>query len=145
MNNLRGIYDAVKDFGERHEMVNEVILVKSDSELEGREFNYRTMVMMPLEANISREDSAPAYYIDFGIVLIDKVPAENDEASINSVDENIFIVGQLQDHLQAEDYDVDFGDVELSSEAIDDYNITIAVSDFTFTLARKPYNRTINF
>lgn len=145
MNNLRGIYDAVKDFGERHEMVNEVILVKSDSELEGREFNYRTMVMMPLEANISREDSAPAYYIDFGIVLIDKVPAENDEASINSVDENIFVIGQLQDHLQAEDYDVDFGDVELSSEAIDDYNITIAVADFTFTLARKPYNRTINF
>lgn len=145
MNNLRGIYEAVKDFGERHEMVNEVILVKSDSELEGREFNYRTMVMMPLEANISREDSAPAYYIDFGIVLIDKVPAENDEASINSVDENIFVIGQLQDHLQAEDYDVDFGDVELSSEAIDDYNITIAVADFTFTLARKPYNRTINF
>lgn len=145
MNNLRGIYEAVKDFGERHEMVNEVILVKSDSELEGREFNYRTMVMMPLEANISREDSAPAYYIDFGIVLIDKIPAENDEASINSVDENIFVIGQLQDHLQAEDYDVDFGDVELSSEAIDDYNITIAVADFTFTLARKPYNRTINF
>jgi hypothetical protein len=145
MNNLRGIYEAVKDFGERHEMVNEVILVKSEDELEGREFNYRTMVMMPLEANISREDAAPAYYIDFGIFLLDKVPAENDEASINSVDENIFVIGQLQDHLIQEDWDVEFGEVDLGNESMGDYNITTATSDFTFTLARKPYNRTINF
>lgn len=145
MNNLRGIYEAVKDFGERHEMVNEVILVKSEDELEGREFNYRSMVMMPLEANISREDAAPAYYIDFGIFLLDKVPAENDEASINSVDENIFVIGQLQDHLIQEDYDVDFGQVDLDNQAMDDYNITTASTDFTFTLGRKPYNRTINF
>lgn len=145
MNNLRGIYEAVKDFGERHEMVNEVILVKSEDELEGREFNYRTMVMMPLEANISRENAAPAYYIDFGIILIDKVPAENDEAAINSVDENIFIVGQLQDHLTQTDYDVEFGSIDLGNERLDDYNITTAVTDFTFTLARKPHNRTINF
>ena len=145
MNNLRGIYEAVKDFGERHEMVNEVILVKSEDELEGREFNYRTMVMMPLEANISREDAAPAYYIDFGIFLLDKVHAENDEAAINSVDENIFVIGQLQDHLIQEDWDVEFGEVDLGNEAMGDYNITTATSDFTFTLARKPYNRTINF
>lgn len=145
MNNLRGIYEAVKDFGERHEMVNEVILVKSEDELEGREFNYRTMVMMPLEANISRENAAPAYYIDFGIILIDKVPAENDEAAINSVDENIFIVGQLQDHLTQTDYDVEFGTIDLGNERLDDYNITTAITDFTFTLARKPHNRTINF
>ena len=57
MNNLRGIYEAIKDFGESHRMINEVLLVKSEEELEGREFNYRTMVMMPLEANISREQN----------------------------------------------------------------------------------------
>ena len=139
MNNLRGIYEAIKDFGESHRMINEVLLVKSEEELEGREFNYRTMVMMPLEANISREQNAPAYYVEFGIVILDKVPSENDEATINSVDENIFIVGQLQDHLEQSDYFVEFG-----SESIDDYNITTAIADFTFTLARKPYNRGIN-
>jgi len=144
MNNLRGIYEAVKDFGERHEMVNEVILVKSEDELESREFKYRTMVLMPIEANISREQNAPAYYIDFGLVLLDKVATNNDEATINSVDENIFIIGQLQDHLQQSDYDVDFGSVDLGNESIDDYNITTAIADFTFTLSRKPYNRTIN-
>jgi hypothetical protein len=145
MNNLRGIYEAVKDFGQRHEMVNEVILVKSEDELEGREFNYRTMVMLPLEANISRENSSPAYYIDFGIVILDKVPTENDEASINSIDENLFVIGQLQDHLTQEQYDVSFNDIDLGSESLGDYNITTAMTDFTFTLARKPHNRTINF
>lgn len=144
MNNLRGIYDSLKDFGERHEMINEVILVKSEQELEGMEFNYRTMVMMPLEANISREQNSPAYYIEFGIVILDKVPAENDAATINSVDENIFIVGQLQDFLEQSDYYVEFGAVDLGNESMDDHNITTAVADFTFTLARKPYNRTIN-
>jgi len=61
MNNLIKIYEAVKDFGDRHEMVNEVLLVKSEDELEGREFNYRTMVIIPLEASISREDNSPVY------------------------------------------------------------------------------------
>lgn len=144
MNNLRGIYESIKDFGERHEMVNEVILVKSEDELQDQEFSYRTMVIMPLEANVSRQQNTPVYYVDFGVVLLDKVPAENDEASINSVDENIFVIGQLQDHLQQEDYDVEFGAVDLGNESIDDYNITTAVTDFTFTLSRKPYNRTIN-
>jgi|TARA_B110000908_G_scaffold4420_1_gene5723 hypothetical protein len=144
MNNLRGIYEAIKAFGESHRMINEVLLVKSEEELEGREFKYRTMVMMPLEANISREQNAPAYYVEFGIVILDKVPSENDEATINSVDENIFIVGQLQDHLEQSDYFVEFGSVDLGNESIDDYNITTAIADFTFTLARKPYNRGIN-
>ncbi len=145
MNNLKKLYEVLKDFGDRHEMVNEFILVKTEDELEDRQFNYRSMIIMPLEANISRDNGAPAYYIDFGIVLIDKVPAENDEAQIVSIDENLFIMGQLQDHLTQEGYDVDFAGVDLNTDRMDDYNITSAMTDFTFTLARKPHNRTINF
>jgi len=145
MNNLRKLYEALKDFGERHEQVNEFILVKSEAELESREFNYRSMIVMPLEANISREANSPTYYIDFGVVLIDKVPAENDEAHINSIDENIFVIGQLQDHLEQSGYDVEFGNVDLNVDRMDDYNITSSICDFTFTLTRKPSNRAINF
>jgi hypothetical protein len=144
MNNLIKIYEAVKDFGDRHEMVNEVLLVKSEDELEGREFNYRTMVIVPLEANISREDNSPVYYIDLGVVMIDRVLKDDDGANINSIDENIFVIGQLQDHLEQTDYDVDFGSVSLNTESLEDYNITTALADFTFALSRKPYNRGIN-
>ncbi len=144
MNNLIKIYEAVKDFGDRHEMVNEVLLVKSEDELEGREFNYRTMVIIPLEASISREDNSPVYYIDLGVVMIDRVFKDDDNANINSIDENIFVIGQLQDHLEQTDYDVEFGSVGLNTESLDDYNITTALADFTFTLSRKPFNRGIN-
>lgn len=145
MNNLRNLHDTLRDFAERHEMINESILVKSEEEIESYEFNYRTMIVMPLEANISRENNSPTYYIDFGVVLLDKVPAENDEAYINSVDENIFIMGQLQDHLGQSDFDVEFGNVDLNVDRMSDHNITSAIADFSFTLARKPGNRTINF
>lgn len=145
MNNLRDLYDTIKDFGERHEMVNEVIFVKSEDELEHLEFNYRSLVFYTSEANISREANAPAYYIDFSVILIDKIPAENDEAAINSNDENLFILGQLQDFLQQEDYDADFSSVALGSETLDAYNVTYAACDIEFTLARKPFNRGINF
>ena len=144
MNNLRGIYEALKDFGERHEMVNQVVLVKSEDELEDREFDYRTMVILPLEASISREDNSPVYYLDLGVVIIDKTPKDDDVANINSIDENIFVIGQLQDHLEQTDYNVEFGTVDLNSESLEGYNITTAIADFTFTLARKSYNRTIN-
>lgn len=144
MNNFSSLYNVVKSFGELHNMINEVVLVNSEDELDNREFNYRSMVIMPLEANISRNLNSPVYDIGFGIIIIDKVLSENDEANIQSIEENIFVIGQFQDYLETEGYDAEFGSVDLSNTNMDDYNITTAITDFTFTVARKPYNRGID-
>ncbi len=144
MNNFSSLYNVVKSFGELHNMINEVVLVNSEDELDNREFNYRSMVIMPLEANISRNLNSPVYDIGFGIIIIDKVLSENDEANIQSIEENIFVIGQFQDYLETEGYDTEFGSVDLSNTNMDDYNITTAITDFTFTVARKPYNRGID-
>jgi hypothetical protein len=144
MNNFSSLYNVVKSFGELHNMINEVVLVNSEDELDNREFNYRSMVIMPLEANISRNLNSPVYDIGFGIIIIDKVLSENDEANIQSIEENIFVIGQFQDYLETEGYDAEFGSVDLSNTKMDDYNITTAITDFTFTVARKPYNRGID-
>ncbi len=144
MNNFSSLYNVVKSFGELHNMINEVVLVNSEEELDYREFNYRSMIVMPLEANISRELNSPVYDIGFGIVIMDKVASENDEENIKSVEENIFVIGQFQDYLQTEGYDAEFGSIDLSNAQIEDYNITTAIADFTFTVARKPYNRGID-
>ena len=53
-------------------------------------------------------------------------------------------MGQLQDFLTQQGKDVEFGDVELTSSVSEDYNITIAMTDFTVNIARKPYNRGID-
>ena len=144
MNNFSSLYNVVKSFGQLHNMINEVVLVNSEDELDNREFNYRSMVIMPLEANISRNLNSPVYDIGFGIIIIDKVLSENDEANIQSIEENIFVIGQFQDYLETEGYDAEFGSVDLSNTKMDDYNITTAITDFTFTVARKPYNRGID-
>ncbi len=61
-----------------------------------------------------------------------------------SSEENLFVIGQLQDYLIQEGYDVDFGEVELVSAMGEEYNITSAMSDFSVVLARKPYIRGID-
>ena len=144
MNNLTQLYQQIKGFAEDHLMINEFLLINSEDELSQRELNYRSMIMLPLEANLSRELSSPIYTLDFGIIIIDKTIVEDELSYIQSTEENIFIMGQLQDYLSQQGEDVEFDDVELTSSVSDDYNITIAMTDFTVNRARKPYNRGID-
>ena len=79
----------------------------------------------------------------FGAIVIDKIGEDDDLESIISSEENLFVIGQLQDYLIQEGYDVEFGEVELVSAMGEEYNITSAMSDFSVVLARKPYTRGI--
>jgi len=125
-------------------MVNEFILVGSESDIQNLEFNYRSLVMIPLEANISRELSSPIYTLDFGIIVIDKFLADEDFAQILTAEENINVIGQLQDYLLQSNKDVNFDTVELTTGMAEDYNISIAMTDFSVNIARGPYIRHIN-
>jgi len=144
MNNLYDTYNVIKEFAETHNMINEFVYVRSEQELQDLEFDYRSMVVMPLEANITRELNNPIYTLDFGVVVLDKVSKSSDYESIVSVEENIFIIGQLQDYLMQNDMDADFDNIDLYTAVGDDYNVTSATADFSINIARKPYTRTID-
>lgn len=144
MNNLTIIYNEIKGFAQDHNMINEFILVGSEDELSKIDFNYRTMVIMPLEVNLSRELNNPVYELDFAIVIIDRVKLHDSSAYITSTEENIFVMGQLQDFLIQNERDVSFEQVDLTTSSADDYNITVAMADFSIKLARKPYVRDID-
>lgn len=144
MNNLTIIYNEIKGFAQDHNMINEFILVGSEDELSKIEFNYRAMVIMPLEVNLSRELNNPVYELDFAIVIIDRVRLDDSSAYITSTEENIFVMGQLQDFLMQNERDVSFEQVDLTTSSADDYNITVAMADFSIKLARKPYVRGID-
>lgn len=144
MNNLTKLYAKIKGFAESHNMINEFVLVSSEDEIQEKDFNYRTMIMLPLEANLSRELNNPVYQLDFGIIVIDKVSLNNSLGSISSTEENIFVIGQLQDFLLQDGEDVEFQEVELTSSLLEDYNVTIAMADFSTKLARQPYVRDID-
>ena len=144
MNNLTELYIKIKDFATSHNMVNEFFLPRDENDLRNREFDYRTLSIMPLEANISRDLNSPVYTLDFAVVILDKVIYENEINNIAIIEENLFIVGQLQDYLIQNNYDVNFENVDVMSMKEGDYTVSSAVCDFQVVLARKPYQLDID-
>lgn len=144
MNNLYDTYAVIKEFAQDHNMINEFVYVKSEDELRDLEFDYRSMVIMPLEANITRRLNNPIYTLDFGVVVLDKVSKGDDYESVVSTEENIFVIGQLQDYLLQQNIDSDFETIDLYTAVGDDYNITSATADFSINIARKPYKGNID-
>jgi hypothetical protein len=144
MNNLTRLYKDIKTFADSHRMVNQFLLIGSEDDINKREFEYRTLLMMPLEANLSRELNSPIYTLDFEIILIDRIITDNDSSYISSTEENINVIGQLQDFLLQQQDDVEFNNIEITTGMAEDYNITIAMCDFTVNLARGSYTKDIN-
>lgn len=144
MNNLTELYNKIKSFADTHYMVNEFFVANTEDDLNKREFNFKTLALLLLEANISRDLNSPVYTLDFGAIVIDRINEDSDLESIMSSEENLFVIGQLQDYLIQEGYDVNFGEVELVSVMGDEYNITSAMSDFSVVLTRSPYIKDIN-
>lgn len=145
MKTLSDLYGEVKTFAESHPLVNEFVLVSSEEDLETREFEFRSLVLIPSRSNISREANRPIYEITFSVVVFDRVDRKEDLSIILSSEENIFVIGQLQDYLLQElgDSDVEFNDIDIVNAAGTDYNVTSAVCEFTVALPRSPYIKTI--
>lgn len=144
MNNLSAFYDTIKGFCDDHNMVNQFLLLGSERDLEGKEFNYRTFVMIPSRSNISRDLARPIYSLTFDCVILDKCKSEDPLASINSTEENIFVVGQLQDFLTQEGENCYVEDVEVENYITEDTNVTSVYFELTVAFARKNYNAGID-
>lgn len=144
MNNLTELYGEIKSFADNHNMVNQFIMTASEDDLQQYDFDYRTMVMIPSSSNLSRDLNSPVYTLSFTLVVLDRTLEDDSLASIQSIEENIFVVGQLQDKLLQLGKDVVFNDIELISSVFEDYNITTAFCDFDVVLPRNPYVRSID-
>ena len=144
MNNLTELYEEIKSFSDNHNMVNQFIMVASEDDLQQYDFEYRTLVMIPSSSNLSRDLNSPVYTLSFTLVVIDRTVLNDELASINSIEENIFVIGQLQDKLLQLNRDVVFNDIDLISSALEDYNVTTAFCDFDVVLPRNPYIRGID-
>jgi len=144
MNNLSGFYQLVKDFCDNHNMINEFLFLGSEQELENREFNYRTLVMIPSSSNISRDLSRPIYTLSFDCALLDKSIGDSEISLVKSTEENLFVVGQFQDYLIQQDENCYIDDVDVVNMLSEDENITSAMFEVTVSFARKNYNAGID-
>lgn len=145
MKNLTDLYEQIKAFADNHPMVNQFILVGSEEELQNLEYEYRSLILIPSGSNISRDLNRPSYTLDFSLVLFDRIDSFDAMQVVKSSEENIFIVGQLQDYLMqwADDINVDFNNIDIINSRGDDYNLTSALCDFTIELPRSPYIKDI--
>lgn len=145
MNDLISIYELFEEFGATHNMLSEFKLLNSIEDLEKIEMGYRGMYIALNDANISREDSNPIYDINFDIVVVDRTDKDDSLALINSNQENLFVMGQLQDYfIQNLDGSQSFQEVSMRGFSNDDYNITAAISNATFVVSRFPYLKGID-
>ncbi len=144
MNDLKEIYSKLLEFGENHSMVNQALFLMHESELEHIDIEFRCIVFIISSSNLSRELNSPSYSIDFDVMVMDKVDRWDNMRNFESVQENIFVIGQLQDFIQQKGMDVAMDDIDLINESADDYNITSAASGMSFTLSRPCYNRDID-
>jgi hypothetical protein len=126
-------------------MINEFKLIGSLEDLQQIEVSHRGMYVNLDSANVSRDNNNPVYDILFNVIIIDKVALDDEMGLINSNQENLFVMGQLQDYfgdnLLGEDR---FDEVNLQGFSADDYNITTATANCSFSVGRNPGNRGID-
>ena len=145
MTDLLSIYKLFEEFGTSHNMVDEFKLLNSLEDLEKMEMKYRGMYIALNDANISRENSNPVYDISIDIVIVDRVALNEPVGLINSNQENLFVMGQLQDYfIQNLSGEQNFQEVNIQGFSDDDYNITAAISNATFVVGRTPYIKGID-
>jgi hypothetical protein len=145
VNDLTTIYELFKQFGEDHKMVNEFKLLNSLEDLENIEINHRGLFIALEDANISRQGGSPVYDVNFNILIVDRVSLDSPLELINSNQENLFVMGQLQDFfIQNLDGEQSFQEVSMRGFSSEDYNITASVSSATFVTGRSPYLKGID-
>ena len=144
MNNLLSFYEKIKQFCEDHHMINQFILLGSPEQIKNREFDYRSFLMIPSSSSMSRDLSRPIYTLTFNCTVLDKCAPGGEEAFVVSTEENLFVIGQLQDFLIQDDEGCYIDDVSVGSFYNEDENITAAYFDLTVSFARKNYNAGID-
>jgi len=146
VNDLTTIYELFEQFGTNHSMVNEFKLLNTLEDLEDIEINHRGLFISLEDANISREDANPVYDVNFNIVVVDKVAVDDPLGLINSNQENLFVMGQLQDYfIQNLDGEQSFQEVSMRGFSSEDYNITASISNATFIVGRSTSLKDIDF
>ena len=145
MNDLITIYELFEQFGTDHSMVNEFKLLNSIDDLQNIELSHRGLYISLDNANISRDAASPIYEVDFDIVIVDRVVLDDPTALMNSNQENLFVMGQLQDYfIQNLDGEQSFQEVSMRGFSSEDFNITSCISNATFVVGRNPYLRDID-
>lgn len=135
---------AMMDFAEAHNMIGKAQWIRGESDLENFVFDEKTIIFLTDSANISRQDGRPIYTMSYIVAVVDKGASSGELGMNSAVEENLFVLGQLQDYLGQQGFDVDIEDVDVQTDFDDSGDLVVVSTNMTANLSRNSANKDIN-
>ena len=129
MTTLFDFYKELRGFAEGHRMVNFFKVVGSIDEISTINIDHRSLFISVDSTDLSHQNNMMA--VTFSLFVIDKCLSEDQDSLIVSIQENLFVVSQVQDYILSLDSDVNFDEVVVAQAPDTDYTSTAAVCSFT--------------
>ena len=129
MTTLFDFYKQLRGFVEGHRMINKFKVIGSIEEVDTMNVDARSLFISVESSNISHRNNTNT--VTFAVFVVDKCLSDDQDSLVISTQENIFVVGQLQDFILSIDNDVEFEEVNIAQAPSDEYNLTAAVCTFS--------------
>lgn len=126
---------ALLDFADSHQMVDAIEFASSQADLDNIVFDRKTMVVSMVSADIDNEGGRPIYEVNYLIAIIDK-STKGLYGSAAAVEESLFVISQLQHHLQQEGWSAVFGEVDIQTDFDESGDLVALLSDMTAQFGR---------
>lgn len=138
MSNISQLYNSISGFLDGHRMVQEFKLLGSVDELDAVNYKPRSVFLVVDSTDISRENNLVG--VNCSIIVLDKSFKNNPESLILSLQENVFVIGQVQDFILSEDHTCEFFEISTTTADQSEYTTTAAVCRFSVYFDRGIFN-----
>ena len=128
MTTLFDFYKHLRGFAEGHKMIEAFKVVGSIEEVDTINVSARSLFVSVESSNISHRQNT--HKVTFSLFVVDKCLADDQDSLVISMQENLFVIGQVQDFILSLDNDVEFEEVSIAQAPTDEYNLTAAVCTF---------------
>lgn len=129
MTTLFDFYKELRGFAEGHRMVEFFKVVGAIEEISNLNVDHRSMMISVDSTDISHQNNMMA--VTFSLFVIDKCISDDEDSLIISIQENLFVIGQVQDFILNLDNEVEFEEIVVAQAPERDYTSTAAVCSFT--------------
>lgn len=109
-------------------MIRVFKVIGSIEEVDTMNVDARSLFISVESTNISHRNNTSK--VTFALFVVDKSFSDDEDALVLSMQENIFVIGQVQDFILSIDNDVEFGEVTIAQAPSTDYNLSAAVCTF---------------
>lgn len=131
MDTLFDFYKGVADFAQRHRMIDNFKVITSPRDISALNFDSRTLFLSVESSGINHKSNVLQYSVY--AYVVDKCIANDDASLILTIQENIFVLSQLQDFI-LETHDVNFDEIKIAQAPNTDYTQSAAFCVFTIDM-----------